>query len=124
MKRILIAAVAALTLTSGAALAQGLQPSGTRAGGPGQAGAPGALAPEQRTWVRGYVMARPAPAISVEEDVVPGWVVPPTVVVSPFGRDAYRSWPEARRYSYFRTDDDEVVLVDPRSRRVVEVIAD
>jgi hypothetical protein len=46
------------------------------------------------------------------------------VVVTPFARDAYRSWPEARRYSYFRTEDDDVVLVDPRTRRVVEVIED
>ena len=123
MKRTLIAALAALTLTSGAAVAQGLQASGTRAGGPGQIGAPGELMPEQRTWVRGYVMARPGPVAALDDDIAPGWVVPPTVALTPFGRDAYRPWPDARRYSYFRTAD-EVVLVDPRSRRVVAVIED
>jgi hypothetical protein len=124
MKRTVVAALAALTLMSGTALAQGLQASGTRAGGPGQFGAPGELMPEQRTWVRGYVMARPAPVVAVEEDIAPGWVVPPTVVLTPFARDSYRAFPDARRYSYFRTDDDEVVLVDPRSRRVVTVLED
>lgn len=121
MKRTVVAALAALTLMSGTALAQGLQASGTRAGGPGQVGAPGELMPEQRTWVRGYVMARPGPVAAIEEDIAPGWVVPPRVVLAPFPRDTYRTFPDARRYSYFRTDD-EVVLVDPRSRRVVTVI--
>ena len=42
MKKALIIA-AALSALSLPALAQGLQPSGTRAGGPGQVGAPGEL---------------------------------------------------------------------------------
>lgn len=123
MNRTLIAAVAALTLTSGAAFAQGLQPSGTRAGGTGQYGASGEILPEQRVYLHNYVMGRPGPVVAIEDEMVPGFVVPRSVRLSAFDRDAYGTYPDARRYRYFRTDEN-VVLVDPRTRRVVEVIED
>ena len=121
MRRTIAAALAALTLTSGAAFAQGLQPSGTRAGGPGQLGAPGEIMPEQRTYLRSYVMGRPGQAVEIEDEVAPGYVVPRTVTLAPFTRDAYGTYPDARRYRYFRTGE-QVVVVDPRTRRVVQVI--
>ena len=121
MNRTLIAALAALTLASGAASAQGLQPSGTRAGGPGQAGAPGELMPEQRTYLRGYVMREAAPPVAVQERMVRGYQVPASVQIRAFPETIYSEAPYARRYGYVRTQDN-VVLIDPSSREVVEVI--
>lgn len=121
MKRVLIAALAAVTLTSGASLAQGLQPSGTRAGGPGQAGAPGEIGAEQRTYLRGYVMRQPGSPVSVQDRFVPGYVVPPTVELSPFADDVYGTVPSARSYRYVRSGNG-VVLVDPTTRQVIDVI--
>ena len=121
MKRTLIAALAALTLATGAASAQGLQPSGTRAGGPGQAGAPGEIMPEQRTYLRGYVMRDAGAPVTVRERMVRGYEVPGTVEIRAFPETVYGEVPAARRYGYVRTQND-VVLVDPITRRVIEVI--
>jgi hypothetical protein len=121
MNRTLIAALAALTLASGAATAQGLQPSGTRAGGPGQAGAPGEMMPEQRTYLRGWVMREAAPPVTVQERMVRGYQVPASVQVRSFPDTVYTEVPTARSYGYVRTQDN-VVIVDPTTRQVVEVI--
>jgi hypothetical protein len=121
MNRTLIAAVAALTLVSGAATAQGLQPSGTRAGGPGQAGAPGEMMPEQRTYLRGWVMREAGPPVTMQERVVRGYQVPASVQVRSFPDTVYTEVPTARSYGYVRTQDS-VVLVDPGTRQVIEVI--
>ncbi len=121
MKRVLIAALAAVTLTSGAALAQGIQPNGTRAGGPGQAGIPGEIGADQRTYLRGYVMRQPGSPVTLQDRFVPGYVVPPTVELSPFADDVYGTVPGARSYRYVRSGSG-VVLVDPTTRQVVDVI--
>ncbi len=121
MRRIFPAALAAATLFTLPALAQGLQPSGTRAGGPGQAGAPGEIAPEQRTYLRGYVSRRPGAPVTLAEPVRRGYVVPGTVELSPFDDDVYGTVPTARSYRYFRSGSG-VVLVDPNTRAVVDVI--
>ena len=121
MKRVLIAALAAVTLTSGAALAQGSQPSGTRAGGPGQAGIPGEIGADQRTYLRGYVQRQPGSPVAVQDRFVRGYVVPPTVELSPFADDVYGTVPSARSYRYVRSGNG-VVLVDPTTREVIDVI--
>jgi hypothetical protein len=121
MKRTMIAALAALTLASGAASAQGLQPSGTRAGGPGQAGAPGEIMPEHRTYLRGWVMKEAVPPVTMQQRVVRGYQVPPSVQVRAFPDTVYSEVPTARSYGYVRTQDD-VLLVDPTTRQVIEVI--
>jgi len=121
MKRTMIAALAALILASGAASAQGLQPSGTRAGGPGQAGAPGEILPQQRTYLRGWVMRDPAPPVTVQERMVRGYQVPSSMQVRSFPEDVYSEVPTARSYGYVRTQNN-VVLVDPTTRQVIEVI--
>lgn len=121
MRRTIAAAFAALALTSGAALAQGLQPSGTRAGGPGQLGAPGEITPQHRTYLRGYVGRQNAAPVTMQERMTPGYVVPGSVQLRPFTDDVYADVPSARRYNYFSTGGN-VVLVDPATRQVVEVI--
>ena len=121
MKIAIAAAFAALTITSGAALAQGLQPSGTRAGGPGQMGASGEIMPEQRSYLRSYVMRQPGAAVTMDQQVVPGYVLPGAIELQPFAEDVYGTVPSARGYRYVRTGRG-VVLVDPATRRVVEVI--
>ena len=114
-------AFATLTLASGAAGAQGLQPSGTRAGGPGQLGAPGEILPDQRTYLRGYVARRAGAPVVVQDRMVPGYAVPGAVELQAFDDDVYGEVPSARRYRYFSTGGN-VVLVDPVTRQVVEVI--
>lgn len=121
MKRLLIAALAAATLTSGAAFAQGVQPSGTRAGGPGQFGAPGEIGPEQRVYLRTYVTRQGLAPVAMTERVVPGYRVPGSVELRTFPDSVYGEVPSARRYGYFYTGSN-VVLVDPASRAVVDVI--
>lgn len=121
MKRTMIAMVATMSLMSGAAIAQGLQPSGTRAGGPGQLGASGEILPEQRSYLRSYVTRQaPAPVV-VQERMVRGYTVPGAVELRTFPDTVYDEVPGARRYRYFSTGR-EVVLVDPESRQVIEVI--
>lgn len=121
MRTILIAALAALTLSAGAASAQGLQPSGTRAGGPGQAGAPGEIMPEHRAYLRGWVVRESVPPVTVRDRYVRGYEVPGTVEIRTFPETVYGDAPSARSYGYVRTQDD-IVLVDPTTRRVIEVI--
>ena len=123
MNRIIAAAaLAAVTLTSGAALAQGLQPSGTRAGGPGQLGAPGEITDQHRTYLRTYMGRQTMAPVTMSERVTPGYVVPGTVQLRSFDDDVHGQVPSARRYRYFSTGGSNVVLVDPDTRRVVEVI--
>lgn len=121
MKLTILAATAALMLASGAASAQGLMPSGTRAGGPGQAGAPGEILPEQRVFLRGYVTRRAPPPVTVTERVARGYVVPGTVELSPFDDEVYGTVPSMRDYRYFSSGGN-VVIVDPGSRAVIDVI--
>lgn len=126
MKRILIAALAAATLTSGIAIsagasAQGLQPSGTRAGGPGQAGSPGEIGAEQRTYLRRYVTGQGYAPVPMGERVVPGYTVPGGIELRTFPETVYGDVPSARRYGYVYTGSN-VVLVDPATRQVIEVI--
>lgn len=127
MKFTTIAALAAaVTLSAaavpaGGALAQGAQPSGTRAGGPGQAGAPGQIGPDQRVYLRGYVARQSYAPVTVQERLAPGYVVPGAVELRTFPDTVYTDVPSARSYRYFSTGGN-VVLVDPVTRQVVEVI--
>jgi hypothetical protein len=117
----MIALLATASLMSGAALAQGLQPSGTRAGGPGQLGASGEILPEQRTYLRSYVTRQAPRPVVIQERMSPGYRVPASVELEAFPDTVYSEVPSARRYRYFSTGRD-VVLVDPESRQVVEII--
>ena len=122
MNKIMIAVLAAVTLTGAAAQAQGLQPNGTRAGGYGQSGAPGQIGPEQRTYLRTYVTRQGyAPAL-IEAPMAIGTTVPGTIELRAFPDTVYGEVPAARSYQYIWTGQN-VILVDPVTRQVVEVIS-
>ena len=84
-------------------------------------GATGAITfvPEQRTVIRQRLTtARP---VQLKERVTVGMTVPSEVELVEVPQTLVTEVPTVRSYRYFRYNDD-VVLVDPSSRRVVHVI--
>jgi hypothetical protein len=136
MRHILLAATAAAALTmSGAAFAQSGQGGaaagaatgavgGAIVGGPvgavvgGAVGAiAGGLSAQQAPEFRQYVVRQDVPSYRYQNEVAVGTVLPAEGV-------RYYEVPEqygAREYRY-TVVNDQVVLVDPRSRRVVQVV--
>ena len=83
-----------------------------------QKGARVVIAPEQRTAIRDYVVKERVRAHKLPSRVTVGATLPADVELAPVPE----TWgPTFRSYRYVYTGDD-VVLVDPSSRRVVEVI--
>ncbi len=109
MKRTFLAALAATSLLTGAALAQSTAVTTTRSF---------TLAPEQRTVIRQYVVEQRVQPVEVEETLAVGTVLPDDVellaVPAEWGQTVTRY-----RYVYA---GDRVVLVEPSSRRVVYVV--
>jgi hypothetical protein len=103
MKRILVAGVSAAIFASGA-LAQTV-----------------VLEPEQRTVIKQYVTTHPVRPAPIRERVSVGWTVPADVELAPVPEEIYAEIPATRSYRYFSWND-RVVLVDPGTRRVIEVI--
>ena len=54
-------------------------------------------------------------------DVRPGMVVPQNVVLEPLPEMIVQDVPEVREYRYF-VDHDDIVLVDPNSREIIEIL--
>jgi hypothetical protein len=82
------------------------------------AGATVTIAPEQRTKIKQYVVQQKVRPVTVKERVTVGAVLPPDVEFAAVPSD----WgPELSRYRYVYTND-HVVLVEPSSRRVIQVI--
>jgi hypothetical protein len=105
MKRLLLAAVTALAIAgSDQAFAQATTVE---------------IAPEQRTKMKEYVVKQKvAPVTGIRERVTVGATLPADVEL----RTVPSDWgPSVSRYRYVYHDNN-VVLVDPSSRRVVEVI--
>jgi len=76
------------------------------------------IAPEQRTVIRDYVVKEKIRPYRMQSRVTVGATLPAEVELAPVPE----TWgPTFRSYRYVYTGD-EVVLVDPSSRRVVEVI--
>lgn len=76
------------------------------------------LSPEQRTTIREYVVRERVPAARIPGQIRVGAVLPADVelVAVP------ETWgPSVRRYRYVHWND-RVVLVEPSSRRVVQII--
>ena len=100
MKRVLLAA-AAVVLLAGPVMAQTV-----------------VIAPEQRTIIKDYVVKEKIRPHKLQSRVTVGATLPADVELAPVPE----TWgPSFRSYRYVYTGDD-VVLVDPSSRRVVEVI--
>ena len=101
MKRALIAGVAALGLLASQAVAQTI-----------------VIAPEQRTKIKEYVVQQKVKPVRIQERVTVGATLPTDVELYAVPSD----WgPSFSRYRYVYTDDD-VVLVDPSSRKVIQII--
>jgi hypothetical protein len=116
MRRVLIAALATGCLASGAALAQTSVTTTTTS--PEVTGAI-TIAPEKRTVIRQQLRsARPA---QIKERVTVGMTVPTEIELVAVPETVVTEVPAVRSYRYFVWNDD-VVLVDPSSRRVVHIL--
>ena len=101
MRSILFAAAAAAVLANGPLLAQTV-----------------VIAPEQCTVIKEYIVNEKIRPHKLQSRVTVGATLPADVVLAPVPE----TWgPAFRTYRYVYTGDD-VVLVDPSTRRVVEVI--
>jgi hypothetical protein len=101
MRIILFAAAAAAVLASGPLLAQTV-----------------VIAPEQRTVIKEYIVKEKIRPYKLQSRVTVGATLPADVELAPVPE----TWgPAFRTYRYVYTGDD-VVLVEPSTRRVVEVI--
>jgi hypothetical protein len=101
MKRILFAATAVAVLANSYAMAQTV-----------------VVTPEQRTTIKKYVTTEKVRPYKMQSRVTIGATLPADVELAPVPE----TWgPSFRSYRYIYTGDD-VVLVDPSSRRVIEVI--
>ena len=100
MKRVLLA-TAAVALLAGPVMAQTV-----------------VIAPEQRTIIKDYVVKEKVRPYKMQSRVTVGATLPADVELAPVPE----TWgPTFRSYRYVYTGDD-VVLVDPGSRRVVQII--
>jgi hypothetical protein len=77
------------------------------------------IAPEQRTVIRQRLTT--AKPVQLKERVTVGMTVPAEVELVEVPAAVVTEVPAFRSYRYFRWNDD-VVLVDPSSRRVVQII--
>jgi hypothetical protein len=115
MKRTFLAVIAVATMASGAALAQSTTVTTTTT--PGVA-ASVTIAPEQRTRIKQYVVQQKVKPVTVKEKIIVGSTLPADVEMIAVPGD----WgPEVSRYRYVYSGDN-VVLVEPSSRRVVQII--
>jgi uncharacterized protein DUF1236 len=112
MKRTVLAGIAVIALAS-PSFAQTVIESG-----PPSAGATVTIAPEQRTRIREYVTEKRVKPVTIRERVSVGATIPADVELAAVPSD----WgPGLTRYRYVYSGDN-VVLVEPSSRRVVQVI--
>ncbi len=118
------AAVAALLAGTGLAAAQTAvivtQPQGVVATPNGYV----TVTPEQRTYIQRYVVENPGQrtVYTTTQPVVVGTELPSGVAVQTFAPSGTYGGFEAQRYGYVVTDTDQTVLVDPSTRRVIQVL--
>jgi hypothetical protein len=104
MKRMMMAGATALAvMLSGQALAQSVEVE---------------IAPEQRTRIKEYVVKERVAPVRMKERVTVGATLPADVELRTVPSD-WGPWGSRYRYVY---SDDQVVLVEPSSRRVVRII--
>jgi hypothetical protein len=76
------------------------------------------IAPEQRTRIKEYVVKERVAPVRMKERVTVGATLPADVELRTVPSD-WGPWGSRYRYVY---SDDQVVLVEPSSRRVVRII--
>ncbi|MEA2919847.1 MAG: hypothetical protein QOJ15_11928 [Bradyrhizobium sp.] len=88
----------------------------------GQAGASAKLSTEQRTRITSVIREQHVqPVTHVDFDIRPGIRVPRTVSFHPLPPDVVTVYPEWRGYEYFLVND-RIVVVNPRTMEIVDVI--
>ena len=104
MKRMMMAGATALAvMLSGQALAQSVEVE---------------IAPEQRTRIKEYVVKERVAPVRMKERVTVGATLPADVELRTVPSD-WGPWGSRYRYVY---SDDQVVLVEPSSRKVIRII--
>jgi hypothetical protein len=78
------------------------------------------LSPAQRTVIYRHVRARPV-AVAPQVELRVGAPVPTAVELQAFPDEVYVEVPTLRRYRYFNVHN-QVVLVDPATSEIVEII--
>ena len=77
------------------------------------------IAPEKRSVIKQrFTTAQP---VQLQERVTVGWTVPSNVQLVEVPQTVVTEVPAVRSFQYFRWNDD-IVLVDPSTRRVVQII--
>ena len=77
------------------------------------------IAPEKRSVIKQrFTTAQP---VQLQDRVTVGWTVPSTVQLVEVPETVVTEVPAVRSYRYFRWNDN-IVLVDPSSRRVVQIL--
>jgi hypothetical protein len=118
MKHAFIAGVAAFGMLAAVPAVAQTSTTVTTTTGPAATGSI-TIAPEKRTVIKQRFTG--APVTTVKERVTVGATVPADVELMPVPETVVTELPTVKSYRYFRYNDD-VVLVDPSSRRVVQII--
>ena len=80
---------------------------------------------EQRTRIKQSIVKQGnAPKVDVDFEVSVGTAVPRSVKLVTVPSAVIEIHPAWRGYEYFMTEDDEIVIVDPKTMRIVAVIDD
>lgn len=77
------------------------------------------ITPEQRVLIKKRI-GTVQPSATLRERVTVGTTLPPDVELTPLPEDLYAEVPTVRNYRYMMIGD-EIVLVEPQTRRVIEV---
>jgi hypothetical protein len=77
------------------------------------------IAPEKRTVIRQQLST--TKPVTVQEKVTVGWTVPESVQLQSVPETIVSDVPTVKGYRYFVYNDD-VVLVDPQTRKVVTIL--
>jgi hypothetical protein len=77
------------------------------------------IAPEKRTVIRQQLST--SKPVTVQEKVTVGWTVPESVELQSVPDTIVSDIPSVKGYRYFVYNDD-VVLVDPKTRKVVTIV--
>lgn len=79
------------------------------------------LAPDEEVVMREYIVRRPPAAVRIERETVlrPGSLVPADLLLESMAAD---SDPRLRRFGYFISPDDKIVVVNPANRTVVRIL--
>ncbi len=83
-------------------------------------GATFTIVPEHRTIIREYVNKEGQP-VTITEQVTVGAVVPGEIALNAFPTTVTTQVPEIAKYDFVRWGD-QVVVVDPQSRKVVAIV--